>query len=212
MPINMKELEDSWLRAWLSAGVQPEAGLFGGLLGAYQEAHRHYHTLQHLRECIANLQPVLALAEDAATVELALWFHDAVYDPRRSDNELQSANWARQAILSAGASEVAAARVHALVLATRHSQLPVSEDERLLVDVDLAILGTGPERFAEYERQIRAEYAWVPDPVFRTARLAILRNFLARPLLYGTPHFQELLEAPARRNLCDSIARLEQPA
>jgi predicted metal-dependent HD superfamily phosphohydrolase len=96
-------------------------------------------------------------------------------------------------------------------MATRHAALPETLDEELLVDIDLAILGAPQERFAQYEAQVRAEYAWVDDAVFRGRRRDVLTGFLARPTIYATAHFRALLEAAARTNLERSIARLEDP-
>ena len=179
------------------------------LLDAYREPQRRYHTLQHLAECLAHLEPVRHLAKSAGEVELALWFHDAVYDVRGHDNEARSAAWARDELVAAGVAADAALRVHDLVMATRHAARPETADATLLVDIDLSILGAPAERFAQYEAQIRAEYAWVDDATFRSRRHQVLTGFLARPTIYGTAHFQALLEAAARTNLQRSIERLE---
>lgn len=101
-----------------------------------------------------------------------------------------------------------AERIRALVMVTRHDALPATADEQLLVDVDLSILGASPKRFDEYERQVQAEYAWVPGWLFQCKRRAILEGFLARPFIFNTPHFRIALEAQARENLRRSIARL----
>ena len=107
-----------------------------------------------------------------------------------------------------GAPDETAGRVRDLVLATKHDAVPETVDARLLVDVDLAILGAPRGRFAEYEAQVRREYAWVPEPAFRTARAKILGEFLARPAIYSTPGFRGRLEARARENLARSIGEL----
>ena len=201
-------LQRSWQRACLGLGATPDEALFGRLLDAYREPQRHYHTLQHLSECIALLEPALPLAEQPGEVEFALWFHDAVYEIGRHDNELQSAHWAKRAALALRANLASAARIDALVMATQHAVEPATRDAQLLVDVDLCILGASPDRFDQYEVQVRAEYADVPDEDFRPRRRALLETFLARPVLYGTPHFRALREAPARSNLSRSIAAL----
>ena len=148
------------------------------------------------------------LAEHPAEVELALWFHDAIYEPKRQDNEAKSADWARDSALSAGVTGDCTERLHALVMATRHEALPQARDEQVLVDIDLSILGAPAARFEEYERQVRQEYAWVPGLVFRSKRRTILQQFLARPAIYSTAAFRERLEASARANLARSIAQL----
>ena len=149
------------------------------------------------------------LARRPAEVELALWFHDAVYDPQRKDNEERSADWARASVLAAGCSAEIAGRVAALVLATKSHAAPAGDaDAALLLDVDLAILGAAPGRFDEYERQIRAEYAHVPEAEFRARRKQVLQGFVERQRIYATDAFHDALEARARTNLATSLADL----
>lgn len=205
----MPPLHPSWHRAWTAIGATGDgAQLRDRLLACYAEPHRHYHTLQHLTECLDMLAPLAALAEHPGEVEVALYFHDAIYNVRASDNEQQSADWAQRELRLAGVRDDAAARVHALVLATRHDALPVGADQQLLVDIDLSILGAAPARFEEYERQIRREYAWVPSLIFRPKRRAILAAFLARPTIFSCAPLRERLEAAARANLQQSLAQL----
>ncbi|WP_457417847.1 HD domain-containing protein [Roseateles sp. P5_E7] len=198
----------SWRAAWRALGAAPSDSLHTELLDRYAERHRAYHSQQHLAECLALFDELRHLAERPAEIEIALWFHDAIYDVHRHDNEVRSADWARDALLDAGAAVDAADRVEALVLATRHSAAPATPDEQLLVDIDLAILGAAPARFAEYEAQIGVEYAHVPPAVFNEKRGAILAGFLARPALYGTPALGARLEAAARANLQAAIDSL----
>ncbi len=197
----MQLLERSWQTTWLALNAQPAMGLFERLVRSYSEPQRRYHTLQHLTECVQHLEPLRGLAQHPGEVEVALWFHDAVYEPKSHDNELQSALWAQRELEAAGVSGEVQSRVHQLVMATQHSALPQSVDEQLLVDLDLAILGAEPARFAEYEAQVREEYAWVPAWLFRRKRRAILREFLNRPFIYGTEHFRQQYEMRARENL-----------
>ncbi len=205
----MEPLTRSWQRSWQALQAAPAAGLFEQLVACYEEPHRRYHTLLHLGECIERLGPVLGLAGYPGEVEVALWFHDAVYDPRRQDNEAQSALWARQALESAGLPGEALSRVESLIMATRHSVLPQTPDECLLVDVDLSILGSAPTRFAEYEAQVREEYDWIPGAQFRHRRAAILEGLLGRAAIYRTEHFLHLYEAQARKNLEHSLRILQ---
>ncbi|MDR7068676.1 putative metal-dependent HD superfamily phosphohydrolase [Pseudoxanthomonas japonensis] len=192
----------SWQRAWAGIGAAGEgAALFARLKAAYAEPQRHYHTLQHLGECLSAFDAVHAQGEHPHEVELALWFHDAVYDIKGHDNELRSADWARDALRDAGVDASPAQRVHDLIMATRHTAVPSGQDEQLLVDIDLSILGAERARFDEYEQQIRKEYAYVPGFLFRRKRREILKGFLDRPAIYSTPDFHAALEARARDNL-----------
>lgn len=135
-------------------------------------------------------------------MELALWFHDLIYDPRAKDNEERSAERAGEV---AQMMKLSQTRVRDLILATKHSVVPIGRDAQLVVDMDLSILGAPAVRFGEYETQIREEYAWVPEPIFRTERGRILRSFLARPAIYSTEEFRSRLEGRARENLERSL-------
>ncbi|MGJ7565491.1 HD domain-containing protein [Variovorax sp. GB1R11] len=204
-------LRANWNEAWQALGVTatnnaPNDALCAELQRRYGEPQRHYHTMQHLGECLAWFEREKALAERPGEVALALWFHDAVYDVRAHDNEARSADWARQALRAAGAGDAAADRVHALVMATRHDAVPEGRDAELLIDIDLSILGAERARFDEYEQQVGVEYAFVPLEVRLPRRREILQRFLDRPALYATPRMRALLEARARLNLQRSIA------
>lgn len=195
-----------WDAAWQMLGIAvPDEALFDRLLAAYAEPQRHYHTLQHLGECLDWLDRTRDAAGRPAEVALALWFHDAVYDVHAHDNEARSADWAREALLSAGVAADTAERVHALVTATKHDAVPSGRDAVLLVDIDLSILGATPARFAEYEAQIRREYAHVPPDQFAPRRREILQRFLARDPLFQTEALRSACESQARRNLRSAI-------
>jgi predicted metal-dependent HD superfamily phosphohydrolase len=200
---------DRWRQMWKGFGIAAsDEVLFRDLIARYSERHRKYHTVQHLEECFDKLQELRADAVHPEEIELALWFHDAIYDVKRQDNEERSADWARDTVLAAGLSAAIAERVHALVMVTRHNAVPRAVDERILVDVDLSILGAEQERFDEYERQVREEYSWVPDLLFRSKRRKILEEFLERPAIFNTERFRTSYEAQARQNLARSIKKL----
>jgi predicted metal-dependent HD superfamily phosphohydrolase len=199
---------ERWQAAWSGLGLVPPRGLYGELCGRYGEAHRAYHTLQHLAECFRYFDGARHLAAHPFEVELALWFHDAIYEPRASDSEERSAAFAARALGSAGAPSQPVERVSELILATKHAEAGGSIDHALLLDTDLSILGAPRPRFVEYEAQVRREYSFVPEEAFRKARASLLARFVARPRIYATDHFAERLEAQARSNLRYSLARL----
>lgn len=182
--------------------------VFDELLQAYEEPRRHYHGVDHLRDCLEQLDgaPATGAARDLA--ETALWFHDAVYVPGGTDNEARSAEWAARAIIQAGAPEARAHEVARLVQLTDHARPAEDPAGALVCDVDLSILGRPPAEFAEYERRIRAEYDQVPEPLYRMARASVMTGLLAREPLYGSDHFRLLYEAAARRNLKRSLESL----
>jgi predicted metal-dependent HD superfamily phosphohydrolase len=99
-------------------------------------------------------------------------------------------------------------RVAELVLATRHLTLPREPDGQYLCDIDLSILGREPEVFDEFERRIRREYAWVPEPIYRSSRSEVLAGFLRRRSIYQTEFFRARYEQAARANLERSLRDL----
>jgi predicted metal-dependent HD superfamily phosphohydrolase len=199
---------DRWQSTWRGLGLVPPDRLYGEVCSRYAEAHRAYHTLRHLAECFEHFDGARHLAVHPCEVELALWFHDAIYDTRAADSEEQSAAWAGRSLAEAGAAGGQIERVCQLVLATKHASSGGSADLAVLLDTDLSILGAPPARFLEYEAQVQEEYSWVPEDGFRKARAAILGRFLERPRIYLTDHFGRLLESRARSNLRNSIERL----
>lgn len=186
----------------------PDRVVLDNLLARYCEPSRAYHTVRHLDECFAQFDEAAGLATCAGEVEVALWYHDVIYDTRSSRSEKRSASLAAEALRTAGVAAEVRRRVADLILMTRHDVQPATQDARLIVDVDLWILGSPPARFDEYEDQVRQEYAWAPDPIFRRVRAKVLGGFLARPSIYATKFFRDRLEAGARSNLDRSLARL----
>jgi predicted metal-dependent HD superfamily phosphohydrolase len=201
--------QQRWTRLWTNLGARGTGlPLFAQLTAAYAEPGRSYHTLTHLQDCLQEFDNSRRLADHPHEVEAALWFHDAVYVPGASDNEEKSAELARRALTEARVRPDSAERVANLVQATRHATLPTSRDEQLICDIDLSILGRERRRFAEFEEQIRREYAWVPAPQYRHERSAVLTGFLARPSIYWTEEFRERYEVRARENLQRLLSEL----
>ena len=194
---------------WEQLGAEgSDDELFHRLVACYSEPHRKYHTMQHLKECFALLDKVSSIAERVAEVEVAIWFHDAVYNTRKSDNEELSAAWARDSSLAAGLSPDQANRIFELVLTTKHNAVPAGKDAEVLVDIDLGILGAEPARFDEYEVQVREEYSWVPEVIYARERRKVLEQFANRPTIYNTEYFRAEYDSRARENITRSLTRL----
>lgn len=212
-PLDDAALAASWDAAWSALGRPAPAGLQGELMNAWAEPHRHYHDQRHLRECLALWARWREQSARAGEVAVALWFHDAIYDPQGGSNELNSAAWVARSLIRAGLASETAQRVHELVMATQHdapAALSTGADARLLVDIDLSILGSPPGRFERYDQDVRKEYAWVPGFRYRDQRAQVLQGFLDRPRLYHSEAAVALLEGQARINLAAALSRLAQ--
>ncbi len=191
---------ESWLPLWQRLGLSGDASVWHArLLECYAEPQRAYHTLQHLEECLRCFDEakVTGLIARPDFIEMALWFHDAVYDPQGHENEELSAQMALEAL---GESELTH-EVERLILLTKSHQPGDGADDAWIIDIDLAIFAQPMERVLEYERQIRAEYAWVPEAVYAEKRTEILTGFLKREQIYLTAWARERYESQARENL-----------
>lgn len=174
----------------------------------YDQPPRAYHNWSHVEACLRELSAVRSLCADPDALEVAIWLHDCIYDPQRHDNEEQSATLARKWLAELLAPSSFIDTVAQLILVTKHNAIPASPDGKLIVDIDLSILGQAPEVFDAYERAIRQEYSFVPDEAFRAGRTCILQGFLDRPKIYCTQSFQGRYERAARANLARSIEQL----
>jgi predicted metal-dependent HD superfamily phosphohydrolase len=204
------ELLSRWKEFWnYIGGTTDPRPIYEKLAASYSEPHRAYHNLTHLHECLVALDASAVEPASARIVEVALWFHDSVYDPKAGDNEEQSAELAVRILRDASVPGRTIDEVRRLVLATKFHELDGSPSQSLMLDVDLSTLGSDLSRFSEYERQIRQEYSWAPMEVFGPKRTEILENFLKRPRLFQLPWFYNRLELRARNNLKESIALLK---
>jgi predicted metal-dependent HD superfamily phosphohydrolase len=195
----------------LTAPLLPDAArreaVFQELAAAYDAPERHYHTLKHLENLLNRLEKLPLY--DAVVVQLAVWFHDVVYNALRSDNEARSAEQALAFLRETSLEPARQQRVAFLIERTAdHTQPQPLEDTDLLyfLDADLSILGAPEADYWEYARQVRQEYRVVPDLLYRPGRRKVLAKMLAAPVLFQTPLVRAELDAAARRNLAAEIA------
>ena len=195
-----------WMRLGARGSGRPA---FLVLRRAYDEPHRAYHDARHIGACLRLLDDpeVKRLAERLEEVEAALFYHDAIYDTRARDNEERSAVLAEETLAAAGVAPEIVTRIVAHVRATK-DHLTGDGDGKLVIDIDLSILGESPDTFARFEEEIRREYAWVEEDAYVAGRSAVLRKFLDRSTIYDTPLFRDRYEARARANIAASIAKL----
>jgi pantetheine-phosphate adenylyltransferase len=179
--------------------------VFKDLLALYNETHRGYHNLEHI---VAMLDELEQINESDPVVILAIWFHDAIYNPKSKDNEEQSAKLAKKEILKIGLPSTLGDQVSSLVMATKHTAVPTVHASQVLSDLDLMILGKSEKEFDAYEVGIRKEYDWVSQSDFNAGRSKILQSFLDRPSIYSTELFRDRYESAARKNLERSIRQL----
>jgi predicted metal-dependent HD superfamily phosphohydrolase len=175
------------------------------LLAAYAAPGRHYHNLQHIEDCLA----ALARVDNLSTVEReiltqAIWWHDVVYDPAKSDNEELSAQLAERHIRVDLCQEVGR-----LIRLTRtHKVEPEDRLGAILISIDLSILGAEPARYDAYAAAIRQEFAHVSERDYRDGRARVLRQFAVRPVIFPDAAFAATYDRQARENLARELASL----
>jgi predicted metal-dependent HD superfamily phosphohydrolase len=180
------------------------------LVAAYLQPARQYHTLEHIAQLLRQLEEHGDAVLDRDAVALAIMFHDAVYDPVRQDNELQSAALAQARLTSLACEEALVAKVVRFIKATQHGQaFDIGDpDLALLLDLDLSTLAAAAKDYSDYAKAIRREFAHVPDALYRRGRRQILEGFLARERIYRTEPLRALWEERARANIIGEIAGL----
>ena len=189
--------------------VPPE--VMDDLKARYAEPQRAYHVWRHIEALLRWAEERESALADVDAVVLAILFHDAIYDPTRSDNEAVSARLLEAAPLD-GFSAQSRSRAVRMVEATARHEIPLDvvsthrNDLAEFLDMDLSILGASEAVFDRYEEDVRQEYAFVPEDLFRAGRRRILEGFLARPELYFSDWGRARFERAARSNLERSIA------
>lgn len=202
---------EHWQKLWTRLGCNTDvSGLYSKLIDAYSQKHRAYHNVNHLEQCLTEFDEIRKLLTSPDEVEMAIWFHDAIYDPTSHSNEADSAAWAVKELQNHGIDEERTSKINAFILATKHDGIPGDSDTQFLLDIDLSILGSEYERYQEYEKSIHEEYKWVSEDVFRKKRAEILQTFLDREWIYYTEIFKEKYESRARVNLANAISVLEK--
>lgn len=182
------------------------------LINAYLEPGRYYHNRDHIVRMLDSLPLHQSVnhADRVPELKLAAWYHDAVYDTRKADNEVRSAELARESLVRLGIRDPIVARVVDLILMTRHHTVADEDSEALVfLDADLSILQAPPNEYAKYASAIREEYAWLPDREFYNGRRQILQRFLDRPRIFRSDRFCQG-ESIARANLAAEIAQIDQ--
>jgi predicted metal-dependent HD superfamily phosphohydrolase len=223
--------EDRWFvcwnkvrpRAWFAFSVQNLKKRFDDLLAAINphcdrrsvvdevfanlsQAHRFYHTLRHVHDLLVELDSLETAPSNPQAIELAIWYHDIVYNPKAQDNEAKSVALFRRHCHQLGMASETVELVSAMIMATTHQPMNEikSSDVALFLDLDLSILSADPFRFCAYEKNVWLEFRHVPWPLRAYFRKRLLKRFLKSPI-YRTEAFQPR-ESTARELIATILA------
>lgn len=179
------------------------------IINCYSELHRVYHTLEHIEYGLKLLKEVKYLCQDYFLVQFAWWYHDVIYLPNSLNNESVSANKVAFDSLQLKFADDTTLKIYKMIMATKHlNNKAESNDEKIIHDVDLAILGSDKDEYLEYANAIRKEYLMYPAEKYNKGRVFILKNFLNLEKIYYTEYFQECYEKKARINILKEISNL----
>ena len=168
---------------------------------------RAYHNINHVLELCQLFENEISsskktsdreLQPEADIIFLTAFFHDVIYDAKKGDNEEKSDEMWKEFISSLMKQEEQKqndenlqsiqSQVSEIILATK-SHLkwkPSTKDEEkqtilnivTFLDMDLAILGSSPERYKEYATQIKIEYQHIAPKDFCKGRLSFLEGMV----------------------------------
>jgi predicted metal-dependent HD superfamily phosphohydrolase len=196
-------------------GIEEE---FNNILEHYSKDARFYHNGDHIDDCMGELYDFNRTTEakkvrNPIALELAIVFHDIIYDTHNNDNEEKSAEYSEDFLIAnhnKGHNLVLSTKK--IILATSHKNPPKTYDEAVAIDIDLSIFGQDEKKFNSYDQNIRKEYSWVEEDKYKQGRTKILQGFLDRSKatgIYCTDYFKNKHGTQARNNLQRAIERLK---
>ncbi len=205
--MNSERFNSLWRRCMVAGAEFDEAHAFDELVGLYHEAHRCYHTMSHVEHCLMQMDAGAKAMGGNDAVEMALWYHDAIYDPRSSDNEQRSAELFKKRARAVVTDDFCET-VCRLIDVTTHKNSPVTDDEKFVVDVDLSGFGLPWQAFNDDSTRVRREYLHLSDEQFVDGQRRFLQSLLDRKSVYSTDFFRERYETVARANIARQLAAL----
>lgn len=208
----MKEFQVNWhvlARRYFDSEIAIE-NTYQLLCQQYGQEQRYYHNLDHIAALFTKANEHQLFWQEADLVHFAIWFHDVIYDARRSDNEQKSAELALKVLKKESSlQEPQLEYIERLILSTeKHTVLLDHNDCRLFLDLDLSILGETWQVYEQYTTQIRQEYRHIPLPLYQKGRSQVLERFLNRTNIYYTSYFEQALEKQARSNIQQELKQL----
>jgi predicted metal-dependent HD superfamily phosphohydrolase len=179
------------------------------IFSKYSEKHRAYHNLSHINALLFHAEKFKEKFADFESIQLAIWFHDVIYNTKRFDNEVESAKTAVEFLSKFKQPKIRIEKVKQMIVATaKHDSEALDFDGKLFLDLDLAVLGQSEKIYQSYSKAIRREYSFVPWFLYKRSRRKILEKFLQRETIYFTEEIRQDFETTARLNIQHEIKEL----
>jgi predicted metal-dependent HD superfamily phosphohydrolase len=199
------QMQRHWEQLAASVGLDgaDSRRIWGIILDKYSENHRYYHTLEHIQDMVQKRLDIADLISDKTLTDLAIFFHDIIYDPKSKVNEEESANLFRS-IFQATENGVDVPKICNFILQTKYHEVldSTEEDLKLFIDMDMSILGSHPNDYRTYAMNIRREYSHMNDADFCSGRGRFLGEMLNEArFIFASDHYRIHLEEKAKANI-----------
>jgi len=181
---------------------------FDEIILAHEDEGRYYHNLEHLNDLFTELEQASHLIDDFNLVNIAVFYHDIIYNPTANNNEEKSAEFSSNHLKLMGASEQLIKSVHEAIIRTKKHSESENNNINLFTDADLSILATKPEDYKNYSQKIRYEYITYPSYLFDKGRIQALKQLMDTGRIFKTEYFYKLYEKQALDNLQDELKSL----
>jgi predicted metal-dependent HD superfamily phosphohydrolase len=182
--------------------------LWAEIQSNYSKSVRYYHNLTHLDNLIEELISIKDQIEDWQTLTFSVAYHDIIYNTLRQDNEEKSAAFAYDRLTQLNLPSTQKEKCKLQILATKQHQVSTNVDTNYFIDADLSILGSDNRSYLKYAEQIRNEYRYFPDILYKPGRRKVLTGFLKMKSIYKTKYFQDKFEVQAKMNISDELNSL----
>lgn len=200
---------DRFFKLWdRCTSESPPDKVYRDLETSYNEAHRHYHTGEHIGHCLRQLDLARNETEDSDAIEMALWFHDVEYDPQAPDNELRSAERFRKLAQDVMDRDLEN-QIYRLIMVTMHSDPPEAMDEKFVVDIDLSSFGLPWDEFLADSGKVEAEFSHLSSREFAQRNYRFLKSLAERSYIFSTQFYRDLFEQTARDNIVRRMRLLQ---
>lgn len=207
----LSRFQSLWQRCLIKGAADASTEIHQRLVDGYNEPQRRYHTLAHIEHCLSMFEQCKSLTASPDALEIAIWFHDVIFQPGNPDNEALSAELYEE--LSAGAhTDEFRALVSKMIMATLHNEcLSGDSDIGYMVDIDLSSFGLAWEDFLRDSSNLREESRHLSEAAYSRKQGEFRANLLARPRFYQTEFFFQRYEQQARDNLTRYFDQLDEP-
>jgi predicted metal-dependent HD superfamily phosphohydrolase len=207
---DQKRFTDLWARNLIQDAPNNSLQIYQLLIDAYNEKQRVYHTQQHIEDCLTLFDEIKDQLQNADSVELAIWFHDAIYQINSRENEELSAdlfmNMSEEILIPTTRHQV-----YQHIIATLHNGSEMLEhDSRYMVDIDLSSFGLPWDKFIQNSLEVRQEMSHIPDEIFYPKQCAFQQSLLKHGRFYQTDYFFKNYEQRALNNIADYFVQLRK--